>query len=69
VNRQELKYRLEYRRDKLETWAMFNVPKALPRRLRYWVLMFEGTRNMRPHEEVPVVPYLTVLQRVGDKVG
>jgi hypothetical protein len=63
-----LRYVLAYRRDKLEAWATFNIPRLLPQRLRYWVLMFEGTRNMKPFEEVPAVPYTTVLQRVGEKV-
>ncbi len=63
-----LHHELAYRLDKLEVWAMFHVPKILPRRLRYWVLMYEGVGNMRPDEEVPAVPYLTVLQRVGERV-
>lgn len=65
----KLRYEALYLRDKLEAWATFNVPRLLPQTLRYWVLMFEGTRNMDPFEEVPAVPYLTVLQRVGKKAG
>lgn len=47
--------------------------RVLPKRLRYWVFVVEGSKHCggsdHPQEVVPEVTFLTVLGRVGDAAG
>jgi hypothetical protein len=50
---------------KIEDRLLRKVPRLLPARLRYWVLIFEGDRHLRDDEDARDVPFLTVLSRSG----
>ncbi len=41
------------------------VAKFIPKRIRYWVLIREGSRLMRSNEVVPDVTFCAVLERAG----
>lgn len=38
----------------------------MPKRLVYWTLIRAGAEHIGFREEVPAVPFMTVLQRAGD---
>ncbi len=41
------------------------VVKIMPKRLKFWVLIDQGTKHIRTNETVPEVPFTEVLQRSG----
>lgn len=50
------------------TWHDWTLPKIaahVPARLRCWVLITEGVRNIGGSETVPDVPFTVVLNRAG----
>jgi hypothetical protein len=57
-----------YRRLGVQSpWGL--VVKAMPLRLRYWVLLDQGCKHIggsaHPHEVVPEVTFMDVLARAG----
>ena len=61
----QFKYEARYRRDKFSDNLWSALGRAVPRRLAYWVLIAEGVRHIRDYEEVPAVPFTTVMDRSG----
>ncbi len=57
------RYHVTERATRLRDDTLSRVAKRLPHRLRYWVLITVGVGTIRPDEEVPTVPFTTVLQR------
>lgn len=53
------------RRSRLVEWAWANAALLLPKRLAYWSLIATGVRHIEANEEVPAVPFMTVLERAG----
>ena len=53
------------RRSRLAEWAWSTAGRVLPKRLAYWSLLATGARHIESNEEVPAVPFMTVLERAG----
>jgi hypothetical protein len=41
------------------------IAQRLPRSIVYWTVIRAGVETIESHEEVPAVPFTTVLQRVA----
>jgi hypothetical protein len=53
------------RRARLAEWAWSTAGRHLPKRLAYWSLLATCARNIEGDEEVPAVPFMTILERAG----
>lgn len=56
---------LSERLSRTGEWLLMAVAHRLPRRLAYWSFIDSGVRLIHDDEEVPAVPFVTVLERMG----